>query len=87
MGVIKIRPYCFIELYVDGEMDLQDAIKAAEEWVKENGVDMAELEHEGQIYVINPKIHKPHICACCGSDRTYITKAIHCNRCAENTEI
>jgi hypothetical protein len=50
--MIKIRPYCFVELYAGVEMDLEDAIKAAEKWVAENGVDLAELEHEGQIYVI-----------------------------------
>lgn len=27
------------------------------------------------------------ICPCCGSDRTYKTEAIHCNRCAVTTEI
>ena len=27
------------------------------------------------------------ICPCCGSDRTYKTEAIHCNRCAATTEI
>ena len=26
-------------------------------------------------------------CPCCGSDRTYKTEAIHCNRCAVTTEI
>jgi hypothetical protein len=50
--MIKIRSYCFIELYTEGEMTLQDAIKAAEEWVNENGVDLAELEHDGNIYEI-----------------------------------
>jgi len=27
------------------------------------------------------------ICPCCGSDKTYKTDAIHCNRCAITTEI
>lgn len=27
------------------------------------------------------------ICPCCGSDKTYKTDAIHCNRCAVTTEI
>lgn len=27
------------------------------------------------------------ICPCCGSDNTYQTDAIHCNRCAVTTEI
>lgn len=27
------------------------------------------------------------ICPCCGSDKTYKTVAIHCNRCAVTTEI
>lgn len=27
------------------------------------------------------------ICPCCGSDKTYKTDAIHCNRCALTTEI
>lgn len=26
-------------------------------------------------------------CPCCGSDKTYKTDAIHCNRCAVTTEI
>lgn len=26
-------------------------------------------------------------CPCCGSDETYKTDAIHCNRCAVTTEI
>lgn len=28
-----------------------------------------------------------HICPCCGSDKTYVTDAIHCNMCAVTTEI
>lgn len=27
------------------------------------------------------------ICPCCGSDKTYKTDAIHCNRCAVTTAI
>ncbi len=27
------------------------------------------------------------ICPCCGSDKTYKTDAIHCNRCAITTDI
>lgn len=27
------------------------------------------------------------VCPCCGSDKTYKTEAIHCNRCAVTTEI
>ena len=27
------------------------------------------------------------ICPCCGSNKTYKTDAIHCNRCAVTTEI
>ena len=27
------------------------------------------------------------VCPCCGSDKTYKTDAIHCNRCAITTEI
>ena len=27
------------------------------------------------------------ICPCCGSDKTYKTGAIHCNRCAITTEL
>ena len=27
------------------------------------------------------------VCPCCGSDKTYKTDAIHCNRCAVTTEI
>lgn len=26
-------------------------------------------------------------CPCCGSDKTYKTDAVHCNRCAVTTEI
>ena len=26
-------------------------------------------------------------CPCCGSNKTYVTNAIHCNRCAVTTEI
>lgn len=29
----------------------------------------------------------PITCPCCGSDKTYRTEAIHCNRCAVTTEI
>lgn len=27
------------------------------------------------------------VCPCCGSDKTYKTEAIHCNRCVVTTEI
>lgn len=27
------------------------------------------------------------VCPCCGSDKTYKTYAVHCNRCAVTTEI
>ena len=30
---------------------------------------------------------KELVCPCCGSDKTYLTDAIHCNRCATTTEI
>ena len=30
---------------------------------------------------------EPFICPCCGSDNTYKTEAMHCNRCAVTTEI
>lgn len=30
---------------------------------------------------------EPLVCPCCGSDKTYKTDAIHCNRCAVTTEI
>jgi hypothetical protein len=29
----------------------------------------------------------PITCPCCGSDKTYRTEAIHCNRCAVTSEI
>ena len=31
--------------------------------------------------------HEDLVCPCCGSDKTYLTNAIHCNRCAVTTEI
>lgn len=27
------------------------------------------------------------VCPCCGSDKTYLTNAIHCSRCDTTTEI
>ena len=30
---------------------------------------------------------EPHVCPVCGSQDTYETLAVHCNRCAVNTEI
>ena len=27
------------------------------------------------------------VCPCCGSDKVYLTEAIHCSRCAVTTEI
>lgn len=30
---------------------------------------------------------QPVICPCCGSNKTYKTNAVHCNRCAVTTEI
>jgi hypothetical protein len=35
-----------------------------------------------------PASDQPSIlCPCCGSDKTYRTEAIHCNRCASTSEI
>lgn len=41
-------------------------------------LDMCEL--------INEFNEEPKICPVCGSDKTYLTIAHHCNRCAETTE-
>ena len=27
------------------------------------------------------------VCSCCGSDKTYITRAVHCNRCSTTQEV
>ena len=41
-------------------------------------IDMCEL--------INELNEEPKICPVCGSDKTYLTIAHYCNRCAETTE-
>jgi hypothetical protein len=43
------------------------------------------LEVKNQFLNINDAVG--FICPCCGSNKTYKTDAIHCNRCAVTTEI
>lgn len=45
------------------------------------------LELIEQLRQYNVEQSEQLICPCCGSDKTYKTDAIHCNRCAVTTEI
>ena len=65
-----------------------DTGKTADDWdALEKRV--AELEAENQA-LRQPLVvgrSEQLVCPCCGSDKTYKTDAIHCNRCAVTTEI
>ena len=65
-----------------------DTGKNADDW---NALEkrVAELEAENQA-LRQPLVvgrSEQLVCPCCGSDKTYKTDAIHCNRCAVTTEI
>lgn len=52
-------------------------------------IELSLLIEEERGLVKNNNLNKSeHLdCPCCGSDKTYKTEAIHCNRCAVTTEI
>jgi hypothetical protein len=51
----------------------------------ENKISLAET-HDLIVKLFDNE-EQPVKCPCCGSDKTYHTKAIHCTRCAVTTEI
>lgn len=42
---------------------------------------------EFKLIETTPDTGKQFICPCCGSNKVYVTEAIHCNMCAITTEI
>ena len=72
---------------------LDDSVENA----KRNEKDLPEYFHwvltaeviRGQIQALQWTFDEDHFnkCPCCGSDKVYLTSAIHCKRCAVTTEI
>lgn len=74
----------FINKYIygidnDALTDNQEAIDMS------NDLDKYVTEQLRQYNVVERS--EQFVCPCCGSDKTYKTDAIHCNRCAVTTEI
>jgi len=80
-----------IELVTKALKDAYEFVKEQEQ-TKETGELLINL-FKAEILVKNCSIpavvgkREQLICPCCGSDKTYKTDAIHCNRCAVTTEI
>lgn len=67
-----------IEYSRETDLIFSDNIPAYADWL-ENKLALRQPPVSGR--------SEQFICPCCGSDKTYKTDAIHCNRCAVTTEI
>ena len=66
-----------------GETDRHFDLDNYKDWLE---AQLIESRKQLALYNVSERSEQL-ICPCCGSDKTYKTDAIHCNRCAVTTEI